>query len=131
MLNSLRKIFASTGSYHRRWQRILMSEPVTVTVGDNPPRNALLDEISDGGARLTIAVRPQPGSVIAIDFATSPGRRHTVRARVVRVAKEERGYNWHCGVSFIVADARELRQIADFVEQERKRRKTGFAMPRA
>ncbi|HEV2878098.1 MAG TPA: PilZ domain-containing protein [Candidatus Eremiobacteraceae bacterium] len=132
MLNSLRKMFASPAppTYHRRWPRIVMSEPARLTVQRGQPRNALLDQICAGGARVKVAEKLQPGSVIGLDFKTSTGAHHTLHAKVIHVLKEERGFNYHCGLCFVNADSKELERIAEFVEEERKRRETGFAMPR-
>lgn len=132
MLNSLRKMFAgpAPAPYHRRWPRIVMSEPARLTGRNGESRNAVLDQISAGGARVKVAQKLQPGTVVGIDFKTSPSDRHTLHARVVHVLKEERGFNWHCGLCFVDADSAELQRIAQFVEAERKRREVGFAMPR-
>jgi len=132
MMNSLRKMFGgpAPAPYHRRWPRIVMSEPARLVVRRGESCNALLDQISAGGARVKVAEKLQPGAVIALDFQTSPGAHHNLHARVVHVLKEERGYNWHCGLCFVDADAQEIARIAEFVEQERKRREVGFAMPR-
>jgi hypothetical protein len=132
MLNSLKKMFAGSAPapYHRRWPRILMSEPARLILRQGVSHNALLDQISAGGARVKVAEKLQPGAVIGLDFKTSVGAHHSLHARVVHILKEERGYNWHCGLCFVDADAQEVLRIADFVEQERKRRETGFAMPR-
>ena len=107
-----------------------MSEPARLIVRRGQSRNALLDQISAGGASVKVAEKLQPGAVIGVDFKTSPGAHHTMHARVVHVLKQERGYNWHCGLCFVDADAQELKRIAEFVEQERKRREIGFAIPR-
>ncbi len=132
MLNSLKRMFAgpAPAPYHRRWPRIVMSEPARLIVKAGTTRNALLDQISAGGARVKVAEKLQPGVVIGLDFKTSTGTHHNLHARVVHVLKEERGYNWHCGLCFVNADAQETQRIAEFVEEERKRRETGFAMPR-
>jgi PilZ domain len=132
MLNSLKKMFAGSGPapYHRRWPRIVMSEPARLIVRNGESRNAVLDQISAGGARVKVAQKLQPGAVIGLDFKTSPSDHHTLHARVVHVLKEERGFSWHCGLCFVDADTRELQRIEAFVEAERKRREVGFAMPR-
>jgi len=132
MLNSLKKMFSGSAPvpYHRRWPRILMSEPARLIVRQGVSHNALLDQISAGGARVKVAEKLQPGAVIGLDFKTTVGAHHCLHARVVHVLKEERGYNWHCGLCFVDADAQEVQRIAEFVEAERKRRETGFAMPR-
>lgn len=132
MLTSLKKMFAAStpAPYHRRWPRILMSEPARLIMRQGVSHNALLDQISAGGARVKVSEKLQPGAVIGLDFKTSVGAQHSLHARVVHVLKEERGYSWHCGLCFVDADAQEVQRIADFVDQERKRRETGFAMPR-
>jgi c-di-GMP-binding flagellar brake protein YcgR len=131
VLNSLRKMFASPApaTNHRRWHRIIMSEPVRVsTHGES--RAAMLDEICAGGARVKISQRLSPGSVIGIDFTTAAGDHHALSARVVHALKDERGFAWRCGLCFIDAEPAETRRLDDYVEQERKRREVGFAMPR-
>ena len=133
MLSSLRKMFAQpkAAAYHRRFTRIVMSEPARVSVGDEGSRPAMLDQICEGGARVKTSERLAPGAVVGIDFKTGAGeQQHSLSARVVHAFKDERGFNWYCGLSFVRVDPQESQRLADFIEAERKRRETGFAMPR-
>ncbi len=132
VLNSLRKMFASPAptTNHRRWHRIVMSEPARVSTQRGESRAAMLDEICAGGARVKISQRLAPGSVIGIDFKTAAGGHHCLNARVVHALKDERGFAWRCGVCFIDAEPAQIRRLDDYVEEERKRREVGFAMPR-
>ncbi len=109
-----------------------MSEPARVTGGHGygDALTALLDQICAGGARVKLPRRLAPGSVICLDFKTGPSDHHSVHARVVHARKEERGFNWLCGLCFEGVDPSETRRIDAYVEAERKRRETGFAMPR-
>jgi c-di-GMP-binding flagellar brake protein YcgR len=131
MLNSLRKLLASEPPRHyiRRWQRILMSEPAKI-VQNGQTCPAMLTQVGAGGARVTLAKRLRPGDVVNVEFTVVGGHR-SLSAMVVYAAKEERGYQWLCGLSFIDVDARGDRRIGQFVEEEQHRRQTGFAMPRA
>ncbi len=134
MLSSLRKIFTPqrTATYHRRWPRILMSEPARVTVGRNAPQGAMLEEICAGGARVKMPHRLAPGTLIGIDFKTSAVEQtHNLNAVVVHAHKDERGFNWHCGLSFVDVTPQHTQRLAGFVEAERNRRAIGFATPRA
>ena len=132
MLRSLRDMFAPPrpARYHRRWTRIVMSEPARVSLGRGATRPAMLDQVSAGGARVKTSERLAPGTRIGIDFATGAGERHNLTALVVHALKEERGFNWHCGLCFVDVDPQEYRRLCDFVEAERGRREVGFAMPR-
>lgn len=131
MLNALRKMLApaAPGSYHRRWPRIVMTQPARLA-RQGSSRTALLDNIGGGGACVKVAERLAPGTVVALDFSTGPSDRHSVHARVVHATREERGFNWQCGLCFVDLAPAESRRIADYVEAEGKRREVGFAMPR-
>ena len=131
MLNSLRNLFvkAMPIRQHRRWPRILMAEPVRLTLEAGESRSAILYQIGAGGARVKVSQSLQPGAVIGVDFRTGAREYHRLKARVVHVVKEGRGFNWACGLCFEHVDPKEIQRIADYVEEERKRREVGFAMP--
>jgi c-di-GMP-binding flagellar brake protein YcgR len=133
MLNSLRKLLASDPpkAYVRRWQRILMSEPARVVLHDGQACPAMLTQLGAGGARVALAKRLRPGDVIRVEFSIGVGGHRSVPAMVVHAAKEDRGYQWLCGLCFLDVDPRGDRRIAQFVEEEQHRRQVGFAMPRA
>ncbi|MDQ6767597.1 MAG: PilZ domain-containing protein [Candidatus Eremiobacteraeota bacterium] len=107
-----------------------MSEPARLTLGRGESRSALLNQLCAGGARVKLSQRLQPGAVVDLDFKTGAGDHHHLHARVVHVLKEDRGYNYHCGLCFVETDAQAIQRLADYVEEERKRREVGFAMPR-
>lgn len=134
MLSSLRKMFAAPrpANYHRRWPRILMSEPAKVIHRNAAIQAALLEQICAGGARLKVASRLAPGTTIGLQFKTSAGERsYELVAVVVHTAKEDRGFNWRCGICFLGADAKETQRLSAFVDAERKRREHGIPMARA
>jgi len=133
MLSSLRKMFAAPrpAAYQRRWPRILMSEPARVTERNAQSQAALLEQICAGGARVKLSKRLAPGTAIGIQFKTSAGERtHDLNAVVVHSNKEERGFNWRCGICFVDADSRETQRLSAFVDEERTRRQHGVPMSR-
>ncbi len=132
MLNGLRKMLAGKqqpAAYHRRWPRILMSEPTRITLprGDSCP--AILDQLSAGGARVQLTERLRLGDLVNLDFSTRPGQRHSLPARVVHALKEK-GFQWRFGLVFVDIDPLELRRLGDFIEEEKGRRRVGFEMPK-
>ena len=133
MLNSLRKLLTSDSprQYIRRWQRILMSEPARIVSENGETVPAMLNQLSAGGARVRLAKRLRLGDVVRVEFSIGVAGHRGVTAMVVHVVKEERGYQWLCGLCFTDVDPRGDRHIAHFVEEEQRRRQTGFAMPRA
>ncbi|HXW52316.1 MAG TPA: PilZ domain-containing protein [Candidatus Acidoferrales bacterium] len=132
MLNSLRKLFSSEQpkSYVRRWQRILMSEPARVTLHNGEVVPAMLNQLGAGGARITLAKRLRLGDIVRVDFNMSVAGHRSMTAMVVHATKDERGYQWLCGVCFIDVEPKGDGGIALFVEEEQRRRRFGFAMPR-
>ncbi len=131
MLDSLRKMFVAPApsSNHRRWQRLLMSEPARmIRRGESHP--AMLDEICAGGARVKSSQRLAPGAVIDIGFKTGLRDHHSLSARVVHAQKDD-GFAWRYGLCFVDAGPSEIRKLNEYVEEESKRRETGFATPRA
>ena len=131
MLNSLRKMFASStpAPYHRRWPRILMSEPARITFHNHTGQGALLEEICAGGARVKLPQRLAPGMRIGVQFKTSAGEQtYDLDAVVVHTLKEERGFGFRSGLCFVNANPRETQRLTAFVDAERKRRSTGVAM---
>lgn len=132
MLNSLRKLLVSDPpkGHVRRWQRILMSEPARVVAHDGQSYAAMLTQLGAGGARVAVAKRLRPGDTVDVEISVGVGRR-SLPAMVVHATKEDRGYQWQCGLCFIEVDPRGDRRIAQFVEEEQRRRQVGFAMPRA
>lgn len=134
MLSSLRKMFAAPrpAAYHRRWPRILMSEPARVSERSAPGQPALLEQICAGGAQVKVSKRLAPGTPIAIQFKTSADQRsYHLAAVVVHASKETRGFNWRCGVCFVDIDPAETKRLSAFVDAERKRREHGVAIARA
>jgi c-di-GMP-binding flagellar brake protein YcgR len=108
-----------------------MSEPARVSERSALGQPALLEQICAGGAILKVSKRLTPGTAIGIQFKTSAGERsYDLSAIVVHATKEERGFNWRCGVCFINVDSRETQRLSAFVDAERKRREHGVAMAR-
>lgn len=134
MLPSLRKMFPPhrPATYHRRWQRILMSEPAKICQRNTVAQPALLEQICAGGARVKLASRLSPGTTIGIQFKTSAGEpSYELSAVVVHTSREERGFSWRCGICFLHADPAETRRLSAFVDAERNRREHGVPMARA
>ena len=132
MLSSLRKMFTAQrpAAYHRRWPRIIMSEPARVTERNGQTQAALL-EICAGGAQVKVSKRLAPGTAISIQFKTSAGEPpYDLTAVVIHTIKEERGFNWRCGICFVGTDPRETQRLSAFVDAERTRRQHGVAMSR-
>jgi hypothetical protein len=108
-----------------------MSEPARVTERNAQSQAALLEQICAGGARVKLSKRLAPGTAIGIQFKTSAGERtHDLNAVVVHSNKEERGFNWRCGICFVDADSRETQRLSAFVDEERTRRQHGVPMSR-
>lgn len=132
MLNSLRKMFSGPKpGYVRRWQRVLMSEPARITVGRGEVRPAILTQLSAGGARVQSSCRLRPGDMLRVDFSIGVAEHCSHTAVVVHSVKEERGFQWIAGLCFVEVEPQGDRRIAEFVEEEHRRRQIGFAMPRA
>ncbi len=118
-------------NYVRRWQRILMSEPARIMLSRGEVRPVMLNQLSAGGARITLAQRLRPGDMVSVEFSIGVADHYTLTAFVVHALKDERGYQWLCGLSFVDVEPKGERRIAEFVEEEQHRRQIGFAMPRA
>lgn len=133
MLNSFRKWLTTDQpkNYVRRWQRILMSEPAKIVLPNGESCPGMLNQLSAGGARVALAKRLRPGDMVRVEFNVGVGEHRTVTGIVVHAMKEERGFQWLCGLSFVDVDPKGDRRIAQFVEEEQHRRHVGFAMPRA
>jgi len=109
-----------------------MSEPARLSIEGSPPRTAMLEQLCAGGAIVLVAERLAPGAHVTLDFKTGAGEQmHQLSALVVHALKEDRGFNWRCGLCFVGVDPQETQRLADFVDAERRRREIGFAMPRA
>jgi hypothetical protein len=133
MLSGLRKMFAGgqqPAPYHRRWPRILMSEPSRVRLPRGETRSAILDQLCAGGARVQLSEKLRPGEIINLDFCTKAGQRHCLSARVIHGLKDDRGFQWRFGLQFVNLDPQERQRLGDFVEEENNRRRFGFEMPR-
>jgi c-di-GMP-binding flagellar brake protein YcgR len=133
MLDSLRRFFSNgqPHSYVRRWQRIVMSEPARVLLQDGDTRPVMLTQLGAGGARISLPQRLRPGDLVQLDFNVGVAERRQMTALVVHSMKDERAFQWMCGLSFVEVEPKGDRRIAEFVEEEQRRRQIGFAMPRA
>jgi len=133
MLNSLRKMFSTSQprNYVRRWQRILMSEPARIMLSKGEVRPVMLNQLSGGGARITLAQRLRPGDMVTVEFSIGVADHYHLTAIVVHAMKDERGFQWLCGLSFVDVEPKGEKRIAEFIEEEQHRRQIGFAMPRA
>lgn len=131
MIKSLRRLLWGKAAGHaRRWARILMSEPCRITVGRGEVRPAILNQLSAGGARIATAQRLRAGDMIRLEFTIGVGEHYSVTALVVYTSKDERGFQWYGGLCFVNVPPRGDERIADFIEEEQRRRQIGFAMPR-
>jgi hypothetical protein len=107
-----------------------MSEPARITLRNGEVRQAMLNQLGAGGARVALSQRLRPGDMLRIDFNTGIGARHSLTAMVVYAMKDERGYQWLCGLCFVEVEPRGDVRIGEFIEEEERRRRVGFAMPK-
>jgi hypothetical protein len=133
MMHSLRKLFSAERpkQYVRRWQRLVMSEPARVTLRSGRSRQVMLTQLGGGGARIVTTERLRPGDIVRLEFKIGIAEQHQHMAIVAHAAKDERGFQWMCGLSFLNLSAQGDPQLVEFIEEERKRRQIGFAVPRA
>lgn len=108
-----------------------MSEPAKIVLHDGSSHPAMLCQLGAGGARVTLAKRLRLGEMVLVEFAVGIADRRSLTAMVVHAVKEDRGFAWSCGLSFVDVEPKGDRHIALFVEEEQRRRQVGFAMPRA
>lgn len=90
----------------------------------------MLNQLGAGGARIQLTQRLRPGDMVRLEFSIGVAEHYNPTAVVVHAEKEERGYQWLCGLSFIEVEPRGTKRIAQFIEEEQHRRQVGFAMPR-
>jgi hypothetical protein len=134
MTNSLRRLFSNgdTPKAHaRRWQRILMSEPARLYMGHGQPCPVMLTQLGAGGARIASTLRLRPKDTVRLEFKTGVTTQHSLTAMVVYGTKDQRGFQWIAGLSFVNVEPKGDPRIAAFVDEERRRRCAGVAIPRA
>ena len=79
----------------RRYPRTLVSKLAVLEQPDAPTTTAMLVEVSESGAPLRTAVKPDPQMAYVIHF-TLDGHKYTASVRVVRWAWESGMYRWGC-----------------------------------
>lgn len=108
-----------------------MSEPARIVLSKGEVCPVMLNQLSAAGARITLAQRLRPGDMVSVEFSIGVADHYKLAAIVVHAMKDERGYQWLCGLSFVDVERKGDRRIAGFVEEEQHRRQIGFAMPHA
>jgi hypothetical protein len=129
VFDSVKRLFArrAPDRYSRRWPRIAVAEPAEVKLPSGDGRPVIVNQLSVGGARIQTTAPLKPGENIELRFDHIDGQRQSVAARIVYSLKENPGYYFACGLSFLGIKPHETQWLAAFIAAEQARRRTPVA----
>jgi c-di-GMP-binding flagellar brake protein YcgR len=102
----------------------MISEPIRVRTEWSQEQQAILEDISVGGACVRTHVRMRPGYTIGLLMSLGVGRRFDTRARVV-YALIQSGYQARYGVRFVGLPERDQNEINHFIVEQKFGRQFG------
>jgi c-di-GMP-binding flagellar brake protein YcgR len=128
LLDSLRRVFHKTVTlrHPRAHPRVMISEPIRVRTQWANEQQAILEDISVGGACVRTHVRMRPGDTIGLLMSLGVGRRFDARARVVYALPQSSGYQARYGLRFVGLPERDQSEINHFIVEQKFGRQFGM-----
>ncbi len=103
----------------------MISEPIRLRTDWSQEQQAMLEDISVGGACVRTHVRMRPGDTVGLLMSLGVGRRFDTRARVVYALSKSTGYQTRYGVRFIGLPEREQAEINHYIIEQKFGRQFG------
>ena len=127
LLNSLRRVFQKTVTVRRprAHPRLMISEPIRVRTPWSAEQQAILEDISVGGACVRTHVRMRPGDTINLLMNLGVGARLDTRARVVYALSKNTGYQTRYGLRFVGMSERDQTAINHYIVEQKFGRQFG------
>jgi c-di-GMP-binding flagellar brake protein YcgR len=128
LFDSLRRVFSRTVTlrHPRSHPRVMISEPVRLRTPWSHEQQAILEDISVGGACVRTHVRMKPGDTVGLLMSLGVGRRFDARARVVyAIPQKNSGYQTRYGFRFVSLAEHEQNEISQFVVEQKFGRQFG------
>jgi hypothetical protein len=124
ILDSFLKLFVRQPQIRmpRRWPRLVVTDATVLSLGDGPRQPIKLANLSAGGARIVSSFTLEPRERVTLTVPLGPGVRKELDAEVVYCARDARGLHYTGGLRFSGAGSAGIPDVADFIEQERRRR---------
>jgi len=124
---SLRRAFHKTVTLRRprAHPRLMISEPVRLRTPYSLEQQAILEDISVGGACVRTHVRMRPGDTIGMLMSLGLGRRLETRARVVYALSKTAGYQTRYGLRFLAMPDADLAEITHYIVEQKYGRQFG------
>jgi hypothetical protein len=129
LFDSVKRLFArrAPDRYSRRWPRVAVAEPAEVKLPNGDGKPVIVNQLSVGGARIQATAPLKAGESIELHFDHIDGQRQSVAARIVYSLKENPGYYFACGLSFLGLRPHETQWLAAFIAAEQSKRRTSLA----
>ena len=127
LLDSIRRAFHRTVTlrHPRAHPRVMISEPIRVRTQWANEQQAILEDISVGGACVRTHVRLRPGDTVGLLMNLGVGRRFDARARVVYALAQSSGYQARYGLRFVGLPERDQSEINHFIVEQKFGRQFG------
>ena len=127
LFDSLRRTFQKTVVVRRprAHPRVMISEPVRVRTDWSNEQQAILEDISIGGACLRTHVRMRPGDTVGLLVSLGVGRRLDARARVVYALTKNTGYQARYGLRFVGLPENAQAEINHYIVEQKFGRQFG------
>ena len=127
LLDSIRRAFHKTVTlrHPRAHPRVMISEPIRVRTHWANEQQAILEDISVGGACVRTHVRLRPGDTIGLIMSLGVGRRFDARARVVYSLSQSSGYQARYGLRFVGLPERDQNEINHYIVEQKFGRQFG------
>ncbi|HEV2037817.1 MAG TPA: PilZ domain-containing protein [Candidatus Eremiobacteraceae bacterium] len=109
----------------RTHPRVMISEPIRVRTEWSHEQQAILEDISVGGACVRTHVRMRPGDTVGLLVSLGVGRRFDARARVVYALSQSSGYQTRYGVRFLGLPERDQSEINHYIVEQKFGRQFG------
>ena len=103
----------------------MISEPVRLRTQWAQEQQAILEDISAGGACVRTHVRMRPGDTIGLLMSLGAGRRLDARARVVYALSKNGGYQTRYGLRFVSVPEADQSQINHYIAEQKYGRQFG------
>ncbi|MDQ6766772.1 MAG: PilZ domain-containing protein [Candidatus Eremiobacteraeota bacterium] len=103
----------------------MISEPIRVRTEWSNEQQAILEDISVGGACVRTHVRMRPGDTVGLLVSLGVGRRFDARARVVYALSQSAGYQTRYGVRFLGLPERDQNEINHYIVEQKFGRQFG------
>lgn len=125
LFRSLRKVISRVTRQPRVHPRVMISEPVRLNTPWSHEQQAMLEDLSVGGACVRTHVRMKPGDIVNLLLSLGVGKRVDARGRVVYANVSNSGYQTRYGLRFVGLADREANDISEFVVEQKFGRQFG------